>query len=112
VKYVLYLYISTFRSMCAVPNTAVCCSSLISCFPDMLLRYCLSDFEETPVAPIILISLLLSHSTRAEFLYFYKIFSASFFITFLSPGIATSIIIIITIIIIVITIFYYYFVRS
>ena len=28
----LYLYISTFRSMCAVPNMAVFCSSLTSCF--------------------------------------------------------------------------------
>ena len=34
----LYLYISTFRSMCAVPNMAVFCSSLISCFPGMLLN--------------------------------------------------------------------------
>ena len=33
----LYLYISTFRSMCAVPNMAVFCSSLMSCFPGMLL---------------------------------------------------------------------------
>jgi len=33
----LYFYISTFRSMCAVPNMAVHCSSLISCFPGMLL---------------------------------------------------------------------------
>jgi len=30
---VLYFYISTFRSMCAVPNMAVFCSSLTSCFP-------------------------------------------------------------------------------
>ena len=29
------------------------CSSLISCFPGMLLRYSLSDFEMVPVAPII-----------------------------------------------------------
>ena len=29
----LYLYISTFRSMCAVPNMTVFSSSLISCFP-------------------------------------------------------------------------------
>ena len=29
----LYFYISTFRSMCAVPNMAVFCSSLTSCFP-------------------------------------------------------------------------------
>ena len=32
----LYLYVSTFRSMCAVPNMAVFCSSLTSCFPGML----------------------------------------------------------------------------
>ena len=29
----LYFYISTFRIMCAVPNMAVFCSSLTSCFP-------------------------------------------------------------------------------
>ena len=32
----LYFYISTFRSMCAVPSMAVFCSSLTSCFPGML----------------------------------------------------------------------------
>ena len=36
----LYFYISTFRSMCAVPNVAVFCSSLTSWFPGMLLTYC------------------------------------------------------------------------
>ena len=35
----VYFYISTFRSMCAVPNMAVFCSSLISCFPGRLLTY-------------------------------------------------------------------------
>jgi len=49
----LYLYVSTFRSMCAVPNMAVFCSSLISWFPAMLLTYFLNDFEMVPVAPII-----------------------------------------------------------
>ena len=39
----LYFYISTFRSMCAVPNMAVFCSSLTSCFPGMLLTYFLND---------------------------------------------------------------------
>ena len=34
----LYFYISTFRSMCAVLNTAVFCSSLTSWFPGKLLR--------------------------------------------------------------------------
>jgi len=33
----LYFYVSTFRSMCAVPNMAVFCSSFISWFPGMLL---------------------------------------------------------------------------
>ena len=49
----LYFYISTFRSMCAVPNMAVFCSSLTSCFPGMLLTYFLNDFDIVPVAPII-----------------------------------------------------------
>ena len=38
----LYFYISTFRSMCAVPNMAVFCSSLTSWFPGMLLTYFLN----------------------------------------------------------------------
>ena len=41
----LYFYVSTFRSVCAVPNVAVFCSSLTSCFPGMLLTYFLNDFE-------------------------------------------------------------------
>jgi hypothetical protein len=32
----MYFYISTFRSMCAVPNMAVFCSSLILWFPGMV----------------------------------------------------------------------------
>jgi hypothetical protein len=39
--------------MRAVPSTAVFCSFLMSCFPGMLLRYCLSGFEIVPVAPVI-----------------------------------------------------------
>ena len=49
----LYFYISTFRSMCAVPNMAVFCSSLTSCFHGMLLMYFLNVSEIIPVAPII-----------------------------------------------------------
>jgi len=49
----LYFYISNFRSMCAVPNMALFCSSLTSCFPGMLLTYFLNYFEIVPVAPII-----------------------------------------------------------
>ena len=55
----LYFYISTFRSMCAVPNMAVFCSSLTSCFPGMLLTYFLSDFEIVPVALLLPVSPLL-----------------------------------------------------
>jgi hypothetical protein len=49
----LYFYSSTYRSMCAVPNMVVFCSSYTSCFPGMLLTYLLNDFEVVPVAPII-----------------------------------------------------------
>ena len=51
----LHFYISTFRSMCAVPNMAVFCSSLTSWFPGMLRTYFLNVFEIVPVAPIIII---------------------------------------------------------
>ena len=49
----LYFYISTFRSMCAVPNMDVFWCSLTSWFPGMLLTYFLNDFEIVPVARII-----------------------------------------------------------
>ena len=55
----LYVYISTFRIMCAVPNMAVFCSSLTSWFPGMLLTYFLNDFEIVPVAPIIIIIIIM-----------------------------------------------------
>ena len=64
----LYFYISTFRSMCAVPNIAVFCSFLTSWFPGALLTYFLNDFEIVPVAPIVLVSPLFLHSTFAVFL--------------------------------------------
>ena len=49
----LYFYISTFRSMCAVPKMAVFWSSLTSCFLGMLLTSFLNDFEIVPVTPVI-----------------------------------------------------------
>jgi hypothetical protein len=48
----LSLYISTVRSMCAVPNMAVFCGSLTAWFPGMLLTYFLNNFEMVRVAPI------------------------------------------------------------
>ena len=38
VKYVLYFYINTFQCMCAVPNMAVFCTSLISYFSAVLVQ--------------------------------------------------------------------------
>ena len=78
----LYFYNSTFRSMCAVPNMAVFCSSLTSWFPGMLLTYFLNDFEIVPVAPVITgITFVFTFHMRCisivRSLYF-RIFSASF----------------------------------
>ena len=39
----MYLYVSIFRSMCAVPNMVVFCSSLTSWFPGTLFMYFLND---------------------------------------------------------------------
>jgi len=49
----LYFYVSTFRSMCAVSSMAVFCSSLTSCCPGMLFTCFLNDLEMVPVVPII-----------------------------------------------------------
>ena len=91
----LYFYISTFRNMCAVPNMAVFCSSLTSCFPGMLLTYFLNDFEIVPFTPVITginfaFTFHMCCISTVRSLYF-RIFSASFLITFLSPAIAKSI---------------------
>ena len=91
----LYSYISTFRSMCALSNMAVFWSSLTSCFPGMLLTYFLNDSEIVPVAPFVTgITFVFTFHMRCisvvRYLYF-RILSASFLITFLSPEIATSI---------------------
>ena len=67
---VVHFDISTFSSMCAVHNMAVCCCSLTSPLPNMLLRFCLSDFALVPVAPII---------TGITFVFFFQVPSALFF---------------------------------
>ena len=78
----------------------MCCSQygcflLTSCFPGILLTYFLNDFEIVPVAPIITgITFGFTFHMRCisivTSLYF-RVFSASFLITSLSPEIATSI---------------------
>ena len=91
----LYFYISTFRSMCAVLNTAVFCSSLTSWFPGMLLTSFLDYFEIVPDAPLItgITFVFTLHKRCISFVrsIYFRIFSAPFLVTFLSPEIATSI---------------------
>ena len=55
----LYFYISTYWSMCAVPNMAVFCSSLTSRIPGMLLTYFLNDFVVVVVIIIIIIIIII-----------------------------------------------------
>ena len=51
--------------MCAVPSMAVLCGSLISCFPDMLLRYFLNDFAMASVVPIIGVTFVFEFHMRS-----------------------------------------------
>jgi len=94
VKCFLYIYISTSRSLCAVHNMAFF-SSLISCFPIMFLRYCLSDFEVVPFTPVttgITFAFTFHMHWISIVRYSYiRIFLVSFLFTFLSALIATSI---------------------
>jgi len=86
---------ATYRSMCAVPVWQFFCISFISCFPAMLLRNFMNEFEMVPVAPIISgITVVFKFHMRwisvVKALYF-RIFSASLLVTFLSPEISTSV---------------------
>jgi hypothetical protein len=47
-----YTFTLVLSEVCAVPNMAVFCRSLISCLPGMLLRRFLNDFEMIPVGPV------------------------------------------------------------
>jgi hypothetical protein len=91
----LFFYVSTFWSMCAVPNMTVFCSSLTSWFPGMSLTYFLNDLEMVPFAPVItgIILAFTFHMCCISIVrsLYLKIISAYFLITFLSPGIATTI---------------------
>ena len=82
----LFFYVSTFWSMCALPNMAVLCSSLTSWFPGMSLTYFLNDLEMVPVTPIITgITLVFTfHMCCISIVrsVYSKIFSASFLITY------------------------------
>ena len=64
----LYFYVSTFRSMCAVPNMAVYCSSFTSWFPGMLLMYFLNDLKWSQSLLLLLESPLFLPSTCLVFI--------------------------------------------
>jgi hypothetical protein len=67
---------------------------LMSCFPGMLLRYSVNDSEMVPVAPIFTgITFFFTfhiHCISIVRSLYFKIFSASFLFTFLSPEMARS----------------------
>ena len=79
--------------MCAVPTMAVLCSSYISWFFSILLRYFLNDFDGTgyPYYYWYDFFTFYMHSISIAKSLYFRIFSASFLITFLPPEIATSI---------------------
>jgi hypothetical protein len=83
--------------MCAVPNMAAFCSSLMSFSPDILFGYSVNDFHVVPLTPVV------TAITSAEALIRCPCFIlhmrsmhsisivTSFYVTFLSPEIAVSI---------------------
>ena len=81
---VLYIYISTFRIMCAVSDMAVFCCSSILFSPGKMLRYYLNDSEMASFAPIItgntsVFALHMRCFSIVIYLYM-RIFSVSFYI--------------------------------
>ena len=106
----LYFYIGTFRSMCAVPNMAVFCSSLTSCFLGMLLTCPIWLFSGVPWHHVFLVfghvfSELLWNSPSRPYYYWYRLCLyipyALFFFIIIIVIIIIGIIIIIIIIIII-----------
>ena len=81
--------------MCDVPSLAVFCSESIECFPGTASKFFFRLLVTIPVAPII--TCIIVHfrfhirCNSVHKLLYFNFFSASFCITFLSAGIATSI---------------------
>jgi hypothetical protein len=90
---ILYFYISTLLSTCAVPSVAVFCGYFMSRFSYMLFRYFFNDFEMVSVAPVFTgINLVFTFHIKCIGIVrsvYFKIFLASFLITFLSREMAT-----------------------
>ena len=99
--------------MCAVPNMAVFWSSLTSRVSGMLPTYFLNDFEIVPLAPIItgitFVFTFHMHCISIVRSLYFRMCSAYFLITFLSPVIAASINIHVPFSLSRIIMYYYYF---
>ena len=78
-----------YRSMCAVPNMALLCSSFMSCLPGMLLRYFMNDLQVVSAAHIITgITFVFTFHIRSISVVrslCFKVFVASALITSLCP---------------------------
>jgi hypothetical protein len=91
---VMYFYINTFRSICAVSNRGVFffCKYLMSCCPGMLVRYFLNDCEMVSGTPFItgITSVFIFHIGRIHIVrsLYFRIFCVSFLTTALSYEIA------------------------
>ena len=87
-RYLPYWMFCTFTS--APSEVRVQCPVwLLHVLPGMMRRYLLNDSEMVPVAHIIIFTFHVRYISIVRCLYF-RIFSASFFITFLSSEIAAS----------------------
>jgi hypothetical protein len=81
--------------MCGVPSAAVFCSESAECFPGAASKRSSKAFVTLPVTPVttsIIIHLMfhVPYISIHKLMYF-SFFSASFYMTFLPAGIATSI---------------------
>jgi len=92
-----HFYISTCRSMCAVPNMAVFCSSVISYFPGCCSGIFSMILKWFQLPLLLLVSFLIftfhmcCRSIKRSSYEYFQTLSASLLITFLSPEIPTSI---------------------
>jgi len=66
---VLYFCLCMSRNICPLSGIDIFCSSKMSCFPVMLLRYLLTNFEMVAVTPVVTSYNLYFYITHT--LYFY-----------------------------------------
>ena len=94
-KYILYFFISTFRSVCAVPNMAIFCSSLVSCFTRCVAQVFSVWFWDGSTCPYYYWNHFCSYIAHAVCFYgrslYCRLFLGSFLITFLPSEVAVSI---------------------